>query len=90
MNLRTLLAPPLASYINTASEEFARNRADMMEQLEVIKDLLDQAEEGGGPEAMKLLRSRGKMPIRERIANVLDPDSPFLAVSYTHLRAHET
>ena len=81
MNLRTLLAPPLASHIDTTSEEFARNRADMVEQLEVIKDLLDQTEEGGGPEAMRLLRSRGKMPIRERIANVLDPDSPFLEIS---------
>ena len=81
MNLRTLLAPPLASHIDTTSEEFARNRADMVEQLEIIEDLLDQAEEGGGPEAMQLLRSRGKMPIRERIANVLDPDSPFLEIS---------
>jgi acetyl-CoA carboxylase carboxyltransferase component len=27
------------------------------------------------------MRSRGKMPIRERIANVLDPDSPFLEIS---------
>ena len=81
MNLRTLLAQPLASHIDTTSEEFARNRADMVEQLEVIEDLLDQTEEGGGPEAMRLLRSRGKMPIRERIANVLDPDSPFLEIS---------
>ena len=30
---------------------------------------------------MARLRSRGKMPIRERIANVLDPDSPFLEIS---------
>src|SRR3546814_3016255 len=27
------------------------------------------------------MRSRGKMPIRERIANVLDPDTPFLEIS---------
>ncbi len=30
---------------------------------------------------MERLRSRGKLPIRERIANVLDPDSPFLEIS---------
>jgi acetyl-CoA carboxylase carboxyltransferase component len=27
------------------------------------------------------MRSRGKLPVRERIANVLDPDSPFLEIS---------
>jgi acetyl-CoA carboxylase carboxyltransferase component len=30
---------------------------------------------------MDRMRSRGKLPIRERIANVLDPDSPFLEIS---------
>jgi acyl-CoA carboxylase subunit beta len=76
-----LLAPPLQSRVDTGSEVFCRNRDDMLEQLAVIDDLLDQAEAGGGPEAMGRLRSRGKLPIRERIANVLDPDSPFLEVS---------
>ncbi len=36
---------------------------------------------GGGEEAMARLRSRDKMPIRERIAMVLDQDSPFLEIS---------
>src|ERR671910_3695541 len=53
----------------------------MLEQLAVGEDLLDQAEAGGGPEAVARLRSRGKLPIRERIAAVLDPDSPFLEIS---------
>lgn len=78
---RTLLAPPLRSDVDTASEAFRRNRADMLEQLEVIDRLLDEAEAGGGPKAMERLRSRGKMPVRERIANVLDPDTPFLEIS---------
>ena len=30
---------------------------------------------------MERLRSRGKLPVRERIANVLDPDSPFFEIS---------
>ncbi len=78
---RTLLAPPLRSHVDTTSEAFVRNRADMLEQLEVIDRLLDEAEAGGGPKAMERLRARGKMPVRERIANVLDPDSPFLEIS---------
>lgn len=78
---RSLLAPPLTSDVNPASEEFKRNRSDILEQLAVVDDLLDQAAAGGGPASMERLRSRGKLPIRERIANVLDPDSPFLEIS---------
>jgi acetyl-CoA carboxylase carboxyltransferase component len=75
------LAPPLVSALDTSSEAFEKNRIDMLEQLGVIDDLLDQAELGGGQAAMDRMRSRGKLPVRERIAHVLDPDSPFLEIS---------
>ena len=78
---RSLLAPPLPSTVDTGSESFRRNREDLLEQLAEIATLLDEAEAGGGPERMARLRSRGKLPIRDRIANVLDPDTPFLEVS---------
>jgi acetyl-CoA carboxylase carboxyltransferase component len=75
------LAPPLVSALDTASETFGKNRADVLEQLAVIDELLDEAERGEGHAAMDRMRSRGKLPVRERIANVLDPDSPFLEIS---------
>jgi acyl-CoA carboxylase subunit beta len=75
------LAPPLASTLDTGSDVFRRNRDDALEQLAVIDELLDEAESGGGERAMERMRSRGKLPVRERIANVLDPDSPFLEIS---------
>ena len=78
---RSLLAPPLSSHVDTGSEAFLQNRSDMLEQIEVIDDLLAEAEAGGGPKATERLRSRNKMPIRERIAAVLDPDTPFMEVS---------
>ena len=78
---RTLLAPPLGSAVDTSSEAFQQNRADMVEQLDVIDELLEEAEAGGGPKATERLRSRGKMPVRERIGHVLDPDTPFLEIS---------
>jgi len=78
---RALLAPPVRSNLDTSSEQFRKNRDDMLEQLAVIDALLDQAEAGGGPKAMDRMRQRGKMPVRERIANVLDPDTPFYEVS---------
>ena len=79
--LRSLLAPPLTSSLDTGTAAFARNRADMEEHLAVIDGLLDEADAGGGPESTARLRSRDKMPIRERIAYVIDPDSPFLEIS---------
>ena len=79
--MRPLLAPPLPSVVDPGSDQFEQNRADVLEQLADIGDLLDQAAAGGGPAAMERLRSRGKLPIRERIANVVDPDSPFLEIS---------
>jgi acyl-CoA carboxylase subunit beta len=75
------IAPTYRSTLDTSAEQFTQNRADMLEQLGVIDELLDTAEAGGGPAATARLRSRGKMPVRERIAAVLDPDSPFLEIS---------
>ncbi|MCH1514957.1 MAG: acyl-CoA carboxylase subunit beta, partial [Acidimicrobiales bacterium] len=62
-------------------EQFQKNKSDILEQLEEIEEFLDEAEAGGGSETTQRHRSKGKMPIRERIANVLDPDSPFLEIS---------
>jgi acetyl-CoA carboxylase carboxyltransferase component len=78
---QVLLAPPLVSTLKVTSPEYRKNREDMLEQLGVIDELLDQAEAGGGEAAMERMRSRGKLPVRERIAAVLDPDSPFLEIS---------
>jgi acetyl-CoA carboxylase carboxyltransferase component len=78
---RTLLAPPLASKLDPGSEQFQKNRDDVLEQLAVIDGLLDEAEAGGGQKSMDRMRSRNKLPVRERIANVLDPDSSFLEIS---------
>ena len=77
----SFLASPLRSEVDPGSEAFQRNRADVLEQLGVLDELLRQAEAGGGAASIARMRSRGKLPIRERIANVLDPDSPFLEIS---------
>ena len=73
--------PALESNLDVSSEAFEKNRADMQDLLETMNRLLAEAAEGGGPEATARLRSRNKMPIRERIAHVLDRDSPFLEIS---------
>jgi acetyl-CoA carboxylase carboxyltransferase component len=81
MQLPSLLAPPLRSSLDTRSEAFAENRAAMLEKLAEIDRLLDEAEAGGGPYHHERLAKRGKLPVRQRIALALDPDSPFLEIS---------
>lgn len=71
----------IQSKLETRSEQFQKNRADMIEKLDEIDELFIQVAEGGGEEAMNRLRSRDKLPIRERISLVLDRDSPFLEIS---------
>ncbi len=73
--------PILDSKIDTRAEAFQQNRTEMLEMLAMLEGLLQEATEGGGEEAMARLRSRNKMPIRERISHVLDRDSPFLEIS---------
>lgn len=71
----------LESRLDVRSDEFKRNRADMLEMLATLEALQQEAGKGGGAEALERLRSRGKMPIRDRIALALDPDTPFLEIS---------
>jgi len=73
--------PVLGTKLNTRDEAFQQNRADMLDMLGLIDDLLLEASQGGGEESMARLRSRNKMPIRERISHALDRDSPFLEIS---------
>ena len=73
--------PVLESKLDTRSDVFQQNYTDMQERLGELQALYDEAAEGGGSEAMERLASRGKMPIRERIAYALDRDSPFLEIS---------
>jgi acetyl-CoA carboxylase carboxyltransferase component len=76
-----LLAPPLRSSLDPRTVEFAENKTAMLEKLETIDQLLDEAELGGGAYHHERLAKRGKLPVRERLHLVLDPDSPFLEIS---------
>jgi len=77
----TLLSSPLKSDIDNKSEEFTKYKESMLEKLDVIEDLITEVELGGGQHHHDRLAARGKMPVRERIANFLDPDTPFLEIS---------
>ncbi|MCY4428071.1 MAG: hypothetical protein OXC05_13730 [Halieaceae bacterium] len=72
--------PVLESRLDTRSAVFQKNMAEMADMLNTIDSFLKQAA-AGDEKAVARLRSREKMPIRERIAHVLDRDSPFLEIS---------
>ena len=72
---------PLTSLIKTSSPEFTSNRDRMMKLLDELKSRTAQVREGGGPRYLARHREQGKLPVRERIEKLLDPDTPFLELS---------
>ena len=73
----------LTSKILPSSEAFQTNRAAHLEALEVVRAAAQMAAEGGGEASRARHVSRGKMLPRERVANLLDPGSPFLEIGAT-------
>ena len=72
---------PLETHVDPADPVFQGNR-DRMDQLVAdLRTRLARAREGGGSKAIERARAQGKLPVRERIARLLDPDSPFLECS---------
>ena len=74
------IAPVIMTNLDTKSELYQKNKEMMLEKLVFLDELLDLAEIGGGARHHERLAKRGKMPVRERVMNVIDPDSPFLEI----------
>ena len=75
------IAPQLKSNLDLDSDIFLKNKKMMLEKIDHLNSLLDEAELGGGQYHLDRLAARGKMPVRQRIKNLLDPDTPFLEIS---------
>ena len=75
------IAPVFKSNLDTKTEEFQKNKAMMLDKIDFLDSLLDQAEVGGGKHHHDRLAKKGKLPVRERVLNLLDQDSPFLEIS---------
>jgi 3-methylcrotonyl-CoA carboxylase beta subunit len=73
----------LSSQALTTSESFQANRAAHLAALEEIRAAAEAAAQGGGEKSRARHVSRGKMLPRERVANLLDPGSPFLEIGAT-------
>src|SRR6187455_1655526 len=71
----------LDTQINPADAEFRTNRDQMMQLVTELRSREAQAREGGGAKYLQRHRDQGKLPVRDRIARLLDPGSPFLELS---------
>jgi 3-methylcrotonyl-CoA carboxylase beta subunit/propionyl-CoA carboxylase len=79
--LRLVTMDILASQIATGTDEFTANRARMLALVGELRDRTDAVRQGGGPRYLERHRQQGKLFVRDRIAQLLDPASPFLELS---------
>ena len=73
----------LQSKIPSSSEDFKRNQAAHFEALWIVENAAFAAALGGGERSRDRHLGRGKMLPRDRVANLLDPGSPFLEIGAT-------
>src|SRR5499427_1502256 len=71
----------LESRVDPSSAEFAANREHNLALIAELRERLAQVKQGGGQEAVRRHRARGKLLARERIERLLDPGTPFLEFS---------
>lgn len=77
----------LKSQAIASSDQFKANTKAHLEALDVVQEAAQAAAQGGGQRSRDRHLSRGKMLPRERVANLLDPGSPFLEIGATAAHA---
>lgn len=70
----------IQSRIKPESELYQSNHSIMSELVTNLNSNLAAIKLGGGAKAMERQRSKGKLPVRERIKALLDKDSHFLEI----------
>jgi len=73
--------PVISTAIDSKSEVFRSNAANLRKLTDELKVELARTAEGGGARAREKHVARGKLLPRERIRALLDPGSPFLELS---------
>src|SRR5260221_8368681 len=73
--------PVLETRIDPTSDEFRANREHSLELVSDLRARLAEATAGGGEEAVRRHRGRGKLLARERIEGLVDPGTAFLELS---------
>src|SRR4051794_20426211 len=71
----------LESHIDTNGSTFRTNRDRMQQLVTELRGRIAAARDGGGAKYMARHRALGKLPVRERIERLVDPQSSFLELS---------
>ena len=71
----------LVTTIDKNSSEFRERREKNLSLSEELLSKLETVKKGGGGKYVERHLSRGKLPPRERISKICDPNSPFLELS---------
>jgi len=72
---------PLDSHLDTNSSDFKQNHERIQGLVDELERRLAAARLGGGPKYLARHKEQGKVPPRERLGALLDPDTPFLELS---------
>ncbi len=78
----------LSSRVDRHGASFQRNLDAFAVHRAAVEAARATTLEAGGAAALALHRSRGKLPVRERISHLLDPGTPFVEIG--QLVGHET
>jgi acetyl-CoA carboxylase carboxyltransferase component len=71
----------LETHLDPSSDDFKGNAERIQALVDELNARLAKAREGGGEKYLARHREQGKVPVRERIAALLDPNTPFLELS---------
>src|SRR5258706_2252313 len=72
---------PLQTHLDSSSPDFKQNAERIQGLVGELNERLAAARLGGGPKYLARHREQGKVPPRDGIAALLDPDTPFLELS---------
>jgi acetyl-CoA carboxylase carboxyltransferase component len=72
---------PLETHLDTAGDDFRANAERIRALVDELNVRVARSREGGGPKYVARHREQGKVPPRERVELLLDPNTPFLELS---------
>jgi acetyl-CoA carboxylase carboxyltransferase component len=71
----------LATRVKTDTPQFQSNRASLRALVDDLHARVERARQGGGAKYLERHRAQGKLPVRDRVAALVDPGTPWLELS---------
>ncbi len=70
----------LGTAVDRNDSAFVQNTSDMLELVDALNEQLHLAGQGGSEKGVARHKAAGKLTVRERVAALIDPDTPFLEI----------